>query len=153
LPPTTPPAPQRFANPSDQLVTVGSQIVDQSGRTFRVAGVNWFGFETRTFAPHGLSQRSCRSHLEQIRGLGFNTIRLPFCVQMFDAASRPSGISSSANPDLRGLSPADLLDRVIELAGCVGLRIILDCHRSDAGGGPNANGLWYTPASSEERWL
>src|SRR5690606_16218224 len=38
-------------------------------------------------------------------------------------------------------------------AGQIGLRILLDHHRSDAGAGPNGSGLWYTSAYPESRWI
>ena len=39
------------------LSTLGNQIVNESGQSVCLAGVNWFGFETTNFAPHGLWSR------------------------------------------------------------------------------------------------
>ena len=38
-------------------------------------------------------------------------------------------------------------------AGQIGLRIILDNHRSEAGSSAEANGLWYTTAYPESAWI
>src|SRR5690242_17101029 len=35
----------------------GSQIVNAQGNQVTLSGVNWFGFETESFVPHGLSVR------------------------------------------------------------------------------------------------
>jgi hypothetical protein len=65
-------------------------------------GVNWFGFNTATYAPHGLwggqsgnyvtSQYNTdlRTMIDRIKGLGFNAVRLPF---LFDFVLNPAGKS------------------------------------------------------------
>ncbi len=45
------------------------------------------------------------------------------------------------------------LDKVIHAAGGLGLRVILDNHRSEAGNSAEANGLWYTSAYPESAWI
>jgi aryl-phospho-beta-D-glucosidase BglC (GH1 family) len=86
------------------LHTSGRQILDASNRPVRLTGVNWFGLETSNFAPHGLWARSMGSMLNQIRDLGYNTIRVPFSNQLFDSGSIPNGIDYNLNPELAGLS-------------------------------------------------
>src|SRR6059058_5662297 len=67
------------------LSTSHSKLVDaSSGCQVSLTGVNWFGFETGTFAPHGLWARNWQDMLKQIAQLGFNTIRLPFTNLLFD---------------------------------------------------------------------
>jgi endoglucanase len=69
---------------------------------------------------------------------------------MLDAGSTPNGIDFGQNPDLRGLSAFEVLDRLVAGARTRGLRIILDRHRPDA----NAqSALWYTGAYDEARWI
>ena len=46
------------AGPPNFLHTEGSKIVDSHGNEVRLTGVNWFGMETGTFAPHGLWERN-----------------------------------------------------------------------------------------------
>lgn len=130
--------------------TNGTQILDAEQHQVRIAGINWFGLETTTFAPEGLQQRSYQGILEQVRSLHYNTIRLPYSSQLFDQGSTPKDIDYSLNPDLRGLNGLQIMDKIVDYAGKVGLHIILDRHRPDA----NAqSSLWYTSAYSEARWL
>jgi endoglucanase len=130
--------------------TSGKRIVDANGTQVRIGGVNWFGFETSTFAPHGLWARGYKDMLDQIRSLGFNTVRIPFSNQLFDAASKPNGINFDLNPDLVDLTGIQIMDRIIAHAGKIGLKIILDRHRPDANG---QSPLWYTAEYPESRWI
>lgn len=132
--------------------TDGSQIVDADGQPVRIAGVNWFGLETSNFAPHGLWTRDYRDMLDQIADQGYNTLRLPFSNQLFDAGSTPNGIDfgGGRNADLQGLDGLGILDRIIAYAGQLGLRVILDRHRPDAGG---QSALWYTAGTPESVWI
>lgn len=69
------------------LHTRGREILDSSNRPVRITGVNWFGLETSNFAPHGLWTRSMGSMLDQIRDLGYNTIRVPFQISYSTAGA------------------------------------------------------------------
>ncbi len=133
--------------------TSGNQIVDANGTNVRIAGVNWFGFESTNYAPHGLWARGYKDMMDQMKQLGFNTIRLPFSDQLFDAGSTPNGIDYSKNPDLQGLSGIQIMDKIVAYAGQIGMRILLDHHRSSAGAGAESSGLWYTSTYSEARWI
>ncbi|NDC55188.1 MAG: glycoside hydrolase family 5 protein, partial [Planctomycetia bacterium] len=135
------------------LHTSGSQILDATNTAVRIAGVNWFGFETSNFAPHGLWARGYREMMDQMKSLGFNTIRLPYCDQLFDAGSTPNGIDFSKNADLQGLTGVQIMDRIVAYAGQIGLKVFLDHHRSEAGNSANASGLWYTAAYPESTWI
>jgi endoglucanase len=133
--------------------TTGNQIVDAAGQVVKVAGVNWFGMESSNYAPHGLWTRGYKEMMDQMAQLGFNTIRLPFSDQLFDAGSTPNGIDFVKNPDLQGLSGLQILDKIVGYAGQIGLRIFLDHHRSGAGAGAEGSGLWYTAQYPESRWI
>ena len=109
----------------------------------QIAGVNWFGFESSNMSPHGLWTRSYKDMMNQMVSLGFNTIRLPFSSDMLHSHGTPSGINFAENPDLQGLTALQVMDKIVDYAGQVGLKIILDHHRSDSGAGTSANGLWY----------
>jgi endoglucanase len=135
------------------LHTSGRLILDSQGQVVRIAGINWFGLETPTFAPHGLGVRGCKDMMCQMKHLGFNTIRLPFCSELFDSASRPTGIDYTRNPDLLRRNGLDIIDQIVEYAKNIRLRIILDHHRSEAGFGPNDNGLWFTAKYPESSWI
>ena len=105
----------QFDDTSGFLHGFHGKLEDASGCEVRLIGVNWFGFETRTFSPHGLWARNWQEMLDQIAQAGFNTLRLPFSNQLFDPSSKPQGIDYKLNPDLKGLSGLALLDRIIPL--------------------------------------
>jgi endoglucanase len=138
------------AQTPNYLHTEGNRLVDANGVPVIVTGISWFGLETENYAPHGLWARSLDSFLDQIVELGFNTIRLPFSSQLLDPSSLPNGINYDLNPDLKGLSGLEIMDRVIAEAGVRGLKVILDRHRPDS---QSQSELWYTPQYSEERWI
>lgn len=127
-----------------------SELVDASGCRVILTGVNWFGFETSTFSPHGLWARNWQDMLKQMAQLGFNTIRLPYTNQLFDPASKPMGIDYQLNPDLKGLQGLALMDKIINGAGKLGMKVILDRHDPTADQRPP---LWYTDQTSQSKWI
>ncbi|MDZ4267955.1 MAG: Calx-beta domain-containing protein [Mycobacterium sp.] len=135
------------------LHTSGNQILDSAGNPVQIAGINWFGFESDIFAPHGLWTRNYQDMMDQMVALEFNTIRLPYSSQMLHTTAAPSGIDFHKNPELAGLSSLEIMDEIIRYAGEIGMRVILDHHRSSAGAGPNGNGLWYEGSYTEAAWI
>ncbi len=132
--------------------TNGSQIVDSTGKAVRVAGVSWFGMETPDETPDGLWARNYQDMMKQMVSLGFNTIRLPYSSQTIETPTVPPGglINYTLNPDLKGLTGPQIMDKIVAYAGTVGLRIFLDRHRPDDGG---QSALWYTPQYPESAWI
>ena len=130
--------------------TQGNQIYDAKNQPIRIAGINWFGFETTNYVVHGLEIRNYQDMLRQIQSQCYNTIRLPYCNQLFDSDSIPNSINFTKNPDLQGLNGLQIMDKVINYAGQLGLRIILDRHRPDA---KEQSAYWYTAAYPETRWI
>jgi endoglucanase len=146
--------------------TSGNKIMDANNQQVRITGINWFGFETGNYAPHGLWSRDYRDVLNQIKGLGYNTIRLPYSTQLFDPGSKANSISNAPTtawpngmnlPLMQGgvangtpLPPIEIMDEIIRYGGSIGLRFILDRHRPDSGG---QSPLWYTTQYSEARWV
>ncbi|HTW79574.1 MAG TPA: cellulase family glycosylhydrolase [Terracidiphilus sp.] len=138
--------------------TNGAQILDSNGAAVRIAGINWYGFETTDMVAHGLNVQDYKTILQTIKSNGYNTVRIPFSNQMVESPVVPTYIaySNSAGPintDLQGLNSLQILDAIISQAGSLGLRVILDNHRSEAGSGAEANGLWYTSAYPESAWI
>jgi endoglucanase len=146
------PSKQILASPN-YLHTSGSQILDASNKVVGLSGVNWFGFETSNYAPHGLWARNWQDILDQVKREGYNVIRLPFSNAMLKENVVPSGIDYQKNPDLNGLTSLQVMDSIIRGANQRGIKIILDNHRSTPGGGPESNGLWYTNGHSEADWI
>ncbi|GAB7109199.1 cellulase family glycosylhydrolase [Streptomyces phaeofaciens JCM 4814] len=132
--------------------TSGRQILDAAGQPVRVAGINWFGFETGNYVVHGLWSRDYKSMIDQMKSLGYNTIRIPYSDDIFKSSTVPNSIdfSGGKNADLQGLSSLGVLDKIVSYAGQDGLKVILDRHRPDAGG---QSALWYTSAVPESTWI
>ncbi|HEY8476643.1 MAG TPA: cellulase family glycosylhydrolase, partial [Chloroflexota bacterium] len=145
-----PPPPRPDGRPANYLHTCGSRILDSRGNEVRITGINWFGMETGTYAPHGLAVRNYRSILDQVVVLGYNTIRLPLSNEVLHPRHPPEGINYQVNPELEGLSGLEVLDRIVAAARERGLKIVLDRHRPT----PEAqSALWYTEQVSEEQWI
>ena len=132
------------------LRTLGGKLIDGDGQEVRLTGVNWFGLETSVFAPHGLWTRNWEEMLDQIVATGFNAIRLPFSNQLIEPGNLPTSIDFTRNPDLKGLTGLQLMDRIVEGAGRRQLAIVLDRHRPSADA---QSELWYTDRVSENRWV
>lgn len=138
--------------------TRGNQVLDSRDRPVRIQGVNWYGFETPTFVAHGLWAQDYKFILNAIKDNGFNVVRLPFSNEMVETDPVPTAMSFSnasgpINTDLQGLTSLQILDKIVSYAGDIGLHIILDNHRSNAGSSTQENGLWYTDAFPESAWL
>jgi len=148
------------------LHTCGPYIEDYAGQPVRLLSVNWYGFEANDFVAAGLDRRAYRDIIATVKGLGYNTLRIPFSNEMVETnpvvsalkQSCPAGEPPSAcraidgqallgpNTDLYGLSSLEILKRIVDYAGSQGLYVILDDHRSRAGWAAQENGLWYDAA-------
>jgi len=138
--------------------TVGNQIEDSNGNPVKIAGINWYGFETTDEVAHGLYDQDYHTIINDIASLGYNTIRIPFSNQMVEDPVVPSAISyynssGPINTDLEGLNSLQILQKIVAYAGQEGLKVILDDHRSEAGNSAEANGLWYTSTYTNQDWI
>jgi endoglucanase len=142
----------------DYWHTRGNQILDSKNRPIRIAGVTWYGFEASDAVVHGLWAQDYKVILTAIRQNGYNVIRIPYSNQMVEVNPKPLNISfrnggGPINTDLRGLTSLEILDKIVDFSGTLGLRIILDNHRSEAGTSGESSGLWYTSAYPEHAWI
>ncbi len=133
------------------LSTSGNQIINSAGTAVQINATSWFGGESNTYVPHGLWTANYKDMMDQMVSLGFNSIRLPYSDEAFEPGKIPNGIDFAKNPDLAGLSVIQVYDKLIDYAGQVGLKIFFDHHRTEAGAGPNGNGLWYTATTPESK--
>ncbi len=153
-----------FSQNSQQnfLSVSGNQLIDSRGETVRLTGVNWFGMETSLFYPHGLWTRDMKSVLQQIKDVGFNCIRLPWCNEMLDSGSNVS-INAFGTDPYTGISPMnaeestktkaiEIMDIIVQWCQDNDMKLILDNHSRKADGFLN-EGLWYTNEYSEQRWI
>ncbi len=145
------------------LSTEGNKLVDANGNTVRLTGINWFGFDTETNFPHGLwGVRDHRSMLQQIKDLGFNTIRVPWHNGMLENGASLNVVGGGTDP-YTGVSPMNevessftqpiqLLDFMIEWCQENDMKIVLDCHSRNPDAFIEEN-LWYTDNVTEEQWI
>ncbi len=142
---------QHLAPLSLPLSTRRAEIIDASGKPVLLRGVNWFGIETENHAPHGLWARDYKEMLQQIKTLGYNTIRLPFSLQSLQEEElKGIDYSIGSNQELLGKKPIEVMDAVIQEAGRQGLLILLDSHRLNDQRIPE---LWYGDGFTEEDWI
>ncbi len=135
--------------------TGGSRILDANDQQVRIAGINWYGFETTRGVAGGLNSQDYKSILGTIHAQGYNTLRIPLSNQVVESPQIPSSISyaNGINSDLGGLNSLQILDKIVSYAGTLNLRVILDNHRSEAGDSAESNGLWFTGAYPESAWI
>lgn len=142
----------------------GNRLLDANGKPVRLTGVNWFGFETGNLSPHGLWARDWKGMLIQIKSLGFNSVRIPFCDKMLEPGAKANSISffgsdpfleaqdGATNPELKDKSPLQILDILVEGCRQLGLKVILDNH-SRSPDGYMAEMVWATDSLPEEKWI
>lgn len=102
----------------------------KDGTSFKIKGVNWFGFEEDTHVVHGLWARSYKDMIAQMKTLGFNAVRIPVCPATLSGSSATS-INYSLNSDLNGLNSLQILDKVMNELNSNKMYILLDHHRPD----------------------
>jgi len=147
-----------WAQGSGYWHTSGSKILDSNGDEVRMAGINWYGFETPDSLVHGLWAQYYHTVLNTIKSLGYNVNRIPFSNEMVESNPVPTNYTTYAdggpvNQALYGQTALTDLDTIVSYAGSIGLRVILDNHRSEAGESNEANGLWYTSAYPQSNWI
>ena len=138
--------------------TSGNRILDSNGNPVRIAGINWYGFETPDEIAHGLWVQDYHTVINDIAALGYNTIRIPFSNQMVETPIVPQNLafnnnSGPINSDLKGLNALQDLQKIVTAAGQAGLKVILDDHRSEAGESAEQDGLWYTSTYTSQNWV
>jgi endoglucanase len=137
--------------------TRGPDILTPAGTPFVIAGVSWYGLETPQSMLYGLDMQDYTVILDQVKALQFNTLRIPYSNQGWETNIIPAPKLVAACPACQGLHARDILALIINYAGEIGLHVILDDHRSDAGSSSATNGLWYTTGAghvyTERDWI
>ena len=123
--------------------TSGAEILDPNGQEFVISGINWYGAETKNFTPHGMWTKDYTFILDRVKALGYNTVRLPFSNEMWQKNPKPGANLISACPTCAGKNVRDILGLIVNYAGSIGLHVVLDNHRSNAGNSAQETGLWY----------
>jgi endoglucanase len=138
--------------------TSGNQILDANDQVVRITGINWYGFETTDKVIHGMWAQDWHNIVNLIKANGYTVVRMPFSDDFVSNPINPTNIGASngsgpMNRDVIGLDSQTIMDKVIQQLGDVGIRVILDNHRSAAGNSADESGLWYTAAYSEQTMI
>jgi hypothetical protein len=101
----------------------------------------------------GLALRPLAEVCAGVAVMGFTVVRLPFSNEMLrlDAACLAPGqqgshaIDFDLNPSLRGKTPLEVLDAVVDGLGAAKVAVVLNNHTTLGmwSGGVEANGLWF----------
>jgi endoglucanase len=145
-------------NSDDYLHVSGNKVLDSNGKQVRLTGIAWFGFETPNECYHGIWSQKMEFILDTAADNGFNLLRVPLSVQLVNEWRKGSYPETSAvnafyNPNLEGLNTIEILDASIAYCKKIGLKVMLDMHRTVFS---NQTGLWYgssyTPEDFEACW-
>lgn len=136
-----------------RITTSGNQLVTGTGENFRLRSINWFGAETDVYVPHGLWARSYKAIIDQIKAMGFNSVRLPLSGDLLtDGRGVPTGaVNYDLNPDLAGLTAIQVFGKIVSYLTEKEIYIVLDHHRRTAGNG--ADGSPVSDTYSLEAWI
>ncbi|NQZ51007.1 MAG: cellulase family glycosylhydrolase, partial [Moritella sp.] len=146
----------------------GTKLYDTNSNQVRLTGVNWFGFETRALIPMGLWEEEANGRtiatvngkagmLQQMIDLGFNTVRIPFSDEViwksrgmggFEVLTLDTPKTFDIDLEANGLTGSDtpltIMDKIVEEAQRLGLKVILDSHSRETDG-YLVEGYWFNP--------
>ncbi|KAF4975298.1 hypothetical protein FZEAL_7896 [Fusarium zealandicum] len=114
------------------LRTKGRDIVDASGRRFKLASVNWYGASDELFVAGGLDIQHRDAIAQTIKRLGFNSVRLPYADELVMTNPTVEPRHLRANPDLVGLKAMDIFHAVVEALTNAGIAVIVNNHITSA---------------------
>ncbi|MFF5533009.1 glycoside hydrolase family 5 protein [Streptomyces cinerochromogenes] len=148
---------------SAPLSTRGRYVVDAQGDRFRLKGANWDGAQgswtgTGSAAdpanhhagqdshgiPLGLDRAPLTQLLDDFHRLGINTIRLPFSGEMIHSTAPVPDSAVAANPRLRGRTPLEVYDAVVDALSRSGFAVVLNNHTHTS--------RWCCGIDGNERW-
>ncbi|CAJ2501588.1 Uu.00g044410.m01.CDS01 [Anthostomella pinea] len=146
------------------LRTRGRDIVDRTGRRFKLSSVNWYGASDELFIPGGLDVVHRSVIAATIRRLGFNSVRMPYADEMVMANPEILPHLLSANPDLVGGRALDVFQACVEALTDAGIAVIVNNHIThatwccgadpcDAGWANDHLGPLCRVRQSEEDWI
>jgi endoglucanase len=138
------------------LHTSGRFIVDANGQRVRLKAFNWYGAEGPDEVVGGLAYQGLDEIASELRGWGFNAVRLQWSNQMYENNAVVASNLLAANPTLMGMHALDIFDQVVNTLAANHLMVILDNHVSNAiwcCSDSDGNGLWYNTAYPESSWI
>ncbi|HEX9721093.1 MAG TPA: cellulase family glycosylhydrolase, partial [Ramlibacter sp.] len=125
-----------FSGPPAAAATAGyrtqsGQIYDAAGQEIQLRGISHFGFNADILQPQYLWSMGWKEQIAQIKGLGFNAVRVPFVpdtLYVTTTVDKLSWVDPNKNADLLGKTPLQVLDLWMAEADRQGLYILLDFH-------------------------
>ena len=112
-------------------------------------GISWSGAESASLVPDGLWKRNYKEMITQIKSLGFNSVRFPFCPATLKNLPT-NGINYFANPTLKDKKSLDVMDIILDEFAKQEIYILIDHHRPDC---KAISDLWYTDTYTEKEWI
>ncbi|KAF8368158.1 hypothetical protein PRIPAC_85987, partial [Pristionchus pacificus] len=122
--------------------TANEQIL-VNGIPLLLKGVNYHGFQSEYYAPLGLRDQNLNDILDVIKKHNFNTIQIPFSLEMVRANPYTKRIDCELNPDLCGTTSIRMLDILIKRAAERGLLVVLSNNQFRGNEALNPPPLWY----------
>lgn len=123
-----------------------------NGHPLFLKGINWYGFETELFVPHGLFVWSPEQFMKFLATHRFNAVRLPFSLEWAARGlDAPLLNPYVVQPDAATLTQGQLLERIFDAAAAEGIVILLDLHVISVEVG--IVDLWYDETADNERVL
>ena len=154
------------------LSTRGRYVVDARGDRFKLKSGNWHGAsgtwngsgdvndpanhhagEKADRIPLGLDRARLDAIVDGFAELGLNSVRLPFSNQVVHDTTVLPDASVAANPELRGKTPLQVYDAVVDRLTARGFAVILNNHTTTTRWccGVDGNERWNT-AQSTRQW-
>ncbi|MEU6619803.1 cellulase family glycosylhydrolase [Streptomyces litmocidini] len=129
------------------LSTRGRYVVDANGDRFKLKSGNWAGAQgtwegsgdvndpanhqadqKSNNIPLGLDRKPIGQILADFHALGLNSIRLPFANALVHDTTTVPDAAVAANPQLKGKTPLQVMDAVIQALTDEGFAVILNNH-------------------------
>lgn len=114
------------------LSPLGPDVVDATGRRFKLSSINRYGASDEHFIPGGLDVQHRDTIAKTIRALGFNSVRLPYADEMVMLDPEIPDHRLAANPDLIGRCALDIFDAVVTSLTDAGIAVIINSHITSA---------------------
>ncbi|QKW07894.1 cellulase family glycosylhydrolase [Streptomyces sp. NA04227] len=155
--------PQLAASWTGPLSTRGRYVVDANGDRFKLKAGNWSGAQgtwegsgdvddvanhqadqKSNNIPLGLDRTPIKRIMADFHALGLNTIRLPYADAMIKDDTVVPDSAVAANPQLKGKTPLQVFDAVVEDLTAEGFAVILNNHTTTY--------RWCCSLDGNERW-
>ncbi|EPE08275.1 glycoside hydrolase family 5 protein [Ophiostoma piceae UAMH 11346] len=114
------------------LRTRGRNIVDATGRRYKLSSVNWYGASDEHYIPGGLDVQHRDTIAQTIIAMGFNSVRMPYADEMVMLNPEIPDDRLAANPDLIGKRALDIFEAVVTSLTDAGIAVIINNHITSA---------------------